>query len=97
MIDWTKPVEGVDGTVARVERVLPNGDAILSWEDVNGTQAGVYPPNHPCLSNVLSKPREWWLVFEPGATTIVWSGPPGPETNAHNRTFVHVREVLEEK
>jgi hypothetical protein len=87
MIDWTKPVKGVDGTVARVERVLPNGDAILSWEGVNGTQAGVYPPDHPRLSNVLSKPREWWL--EPNGFAY--------ETPGVHNDRIHVREVLEEK
>jgi hypothetical protein len=98
MIDWTKPFKGRDGTAARVERILPNGDAILSWEGVNGTQAGVYPPDHPCLSSVLRNPREWWALVD-GSILLV--GHPSRydalAEQTENTRIVHVREVLEDK
>jgi hypothetical protein len=37
VIDWTKPVKWTDGTPVRVERVLADGSAIVSWFTACGT------------------------------------------------------------
>jgi hypothetical protein len=99
IIDWTKPVELTDGTPVRVERVIDNERAIVSWvatsDGVMHVEMAYTVSNW--LRNVPPKPREWWLVFEANGSTQVWNLPPSPETNAFNRTFVHVREVLEDK
>jgi hypothetical protein len=96
VIDWTKPIELINRTAdgsplqVRVERVLENGSAIVSWPSTHdGTLAvAVYGPDSPPLRNVPPKPREWWIRMSGPVTAIVSSVPLA--------AGVHVREVLPE-
>jgi hypothetical protein len=55
MIDWTKPVEFTDGTPVRVERVLADGTAILSWVSSGEVvQAAVCSPFNTTMRNETS-------------------------------------------
>jgi hypothetical protein len=64
MIHWDKPVEfSATSTPVRIERVLGNGDAIVSWDHdgISSTACAVFSPNTRGLRNVVLKPIERWL------------------------------------
>jgi hypothetical protein len=90
MTDWTKPVEGIDGTPARVERVLPNGRAIVSWMNpaIEEIFVAVMSPTDPRIRNSAPKPLEYWLVPNPTGLSVTNVKPTQGQ-------YIHVREVIE--
>jgi hypothetical protein len=95
VIDWTKPVEFLSGTPVRVERVLEDGDAILSWiVGYDHTVVQVGSPHAQSLRNVAPRPREWWIEVSPGVVHAMVEHE--VTTSTPGRSIIHVREVLEE-
>jgi hypothetical protein len=102
MIDWTKPVEFTDGTPVRVERVLADGTAILSWVSCGTFTAAVHSPYILTMRNVPSKPREWWALVSLSTGNLVGGCVSKGDAIHYVRevlkeypvTEVHVREVL---
>jgi hypothetical protein len=92
VIDWTKPIEFLDGVPARVERITDNGRAVVSWH--NGSSACAFNDAQVgrVLRNVQPKPREGWvpgnyLDMTEAEATRYWGKGTG-------ETLVRVRELM---
>jgi hypothetical protein len=79
----------MDGTPVRVERVLEDGRAIISWSREGGMSVSIGPPDDTrSLRNVAPKPQEGWispdaLFLTKGAAAAEMFGP-----------LIYVREVM---
>jgi hypothetical protein len=91
MIDWKKPVELMNGTSVEVLKVYEADDiVVLSWVGEHGYRCCSWQliSCSSNLRNIRTESREWWL------SPLICREYGSP---SEDPTYVHVREVLEDK